>query len=342
MTHKTIEAASSHSFSLDRFCVKPELLGARHDFTFAGKSLTIQIPADQDDPATPHELRSVTCYMWRTEGRVPLEYQVRRIAMRIAIGRHLSIPEEALVVSPRRDELFTKTEKHDLQQLIDSQADLAHDAFRYWLSVLRWKSGVGTIGEPEVKYAGDSGGGAALQESSTGRRFWLQGHRIAVPGRKAIGASEWQLTRLALDRTEKPHIWFEFLFEGEQRINNADLMGAVLSLAVAFEAIVRTLVTHGLSKQPVEPVVLLLIDRTNLRSILNQLKSLSFWSKEWSRVTDFSAFNDLMNQRDGVMHSGKVEGLDANKLKEVYRKLKSFAYFASEFLEGAGGDLRAP
>ncbi len=187
-----------------------------------------------------------------------------------------------------------------------------------------------------MRHAGDWGGGAALEESSTSHRFWLKGATIVAPGRKAITQLEWQSAQIALKREQTPYVWFDFLFEGEQRINNADPIGAVLNLAIALEAIIRTLATHNLSKERIEPVVLFVVDHANLRSILSRIRSLTFWNRDWERVTDMSGFNALMDQRDTLMHSAEVKNLYEGDLRKLYAKLKSFAYFASDFLEAKG------
>jgi hypothetical protein len=312
--------------------VTPDLLGARHEFTFSGKAIAVEIPLAQENSTMPREFRSVECYKWRTEGNIPLEYQVKQIAMRIAVGHSLSIPEEALKVPPHRDELFTNAEREELQRLIDSLALLALDAFRHWLAVLRWISGVAYIGEPRVTHADDSSDGAALQESATRHRFWLQPRLIVVPGQKAITTAEWQSAQMALSQEKMPPIWFAFLFEGEQRLNNRDLIGAVLSLAIALESIIRNLVTDHLEKDRVEPLIFELVDRANLRSILSRVRNLTFWNQDLARVVDFSRFNELMDWRDRVMHSADTTALNEQDLRKTYAKLKKFAYFVSEYL----------
>jgi hypothetical protein len=210
---------------------------------------------------------------------------------------------------------------------------VALGAFGYWLRVLRWKSGIGHIGEPEVRAAGGSARTPSLQERETGHRFWLAPSIIVAPGRRAVTKSQWQATQDALTRMQPPPVWIDFLFDGEHRINNRDFTGAVLSLAIALEAIVRTLATQGLSTERVEPLIFKLVDRSNLRSILNDFRTLCFWSKEWERVTDFSAFNTLMNDRDRIMHSANTADLDEQKLRKLYAKLRPFAHFASDYLD---------
>ncbi len=264
---------------------------------------------------------------------VPLEYKINRIKMRIAVSGDISVPERALEVAPRRDELFTKPEKDHLDKLINEQSELAVDAFRYWLSILRWKAEAGHIGEPQVKASDHSTGGAALQDSASGRRFWLQPHYIAAQGSKVITPSEWQLAERALTDTKFPPIWFDFVFQGEQRINNHDLTGAVLSLAIALEAIVRGLTTDHLSKQTVEPLIYEVIDHANFRSILTRLRKLTYWNDDWNAVVDLGMFHKLMDYRDRVMHSADTRMLERKELRAIHAKVKAFAYFVSAFLQ---------
>jgi len=333
MGHKVVQAKSSHEYWLDRFCVAPELLGAKHLFEHAGRYISVELPATpQEDSKLDREFWDVECYKWLSAGHVPLEYKVNRVRLRATIGTDIAVPEEALKVSPRRDELFTKPERDHLDNLIKGQSGLALDAFRHWLSVLRWKSRVGHIGEPQVRNSGHSTGGAALQDSASGHRFWLQGHIIVGQGSKAVTPSGWQLAQAALKESKSPPIWFDFVFQGEQRINNHDLTGAVLSLAIALEAIVRTLVTHHLSEISIEPLISKIVDRANFRSILSGLRSLSFWDDGWEQVVDFSSFNALMDYRDRVMHSADTKDLERKKLRATHTKVEALAYFVSEFL----------
>jgi hypothetical protein len=333
MSHKIIQANSIHQFSPDRFCVTPELLGAEHVFDYSGKQVSVVLPtAQKESPALPRELSNVECYKWRTEGNVPLEYKVNRIKVRVAVGNDIAVPEEALKVAPRRDELFTKPERDRFDDLVNEQSELAIDSFRYWLSVLRWKAKAGHIGEPQVRASDHSSGGSALQDTASGHRFWLQPHRIVAQGSKVITPSEWQLAQKALMECKSPPIWFDFVFQGEQRINNHDLTGAVLSLAIALEALIRGLTTHHLSTQTVEPLIYDIVDRANFRSILGRIRKLTFWNSDWEKTIDFSMFNMLMDYRDRVMHSADIKMLNRQELMAIHAKVKILAYFVSAFL----------
>lgn len=331
MTHQWIEAYVSQSLSLDRFAIVADLLEAKHEFTFSERNVVISIPKLSND--SPSGERVVECYLWKARGNIPVEYLVRRVDVRVDAEKKVRVPDEALQRPPNQTDLFTKAEQEHLNGSVRELAAIGVGAFLHWLKVLRWKSGIGHIGEPTVLYPGYTSGGAALRAASTGHRFWLQPYRVVAPWRKAVTLAHWEVTQAVLREAKTLPIWFDFLFDGEQRINNNDLIGAVLSIAVAFEVTVRTLVTHHLRNQQIEPLVFEVLDLANLRTILNRLKRLTFWDDSWKGITDFSQFNQLMDYRDRVMHSADTSALDGQKLKKLHATVKEFIYFASAHLD---------
>jgi hypothetical protein len=106
----------------------------------------------------------------------------------------------------------------------------------------------------------------------------------------------------------------------------------VLSLAIALEVNVRFVFSDDLRRANLQPVVLEVFDLTNLRALLNRLKRIRHWDSNWAASTDFSAFNGLMNHRDGVMHSAKTESLDVIELRKMHAAVKKFAYFTCDAL----------
>jgi hypothetical protein len=306
--HKIIKANSSHRFRISQLYVATELLGASHNFTLAQKAVTVEVPQAKDT-------RYVKCYKWRAE--VPLAYQIKQITLHIAVDDKLSVPHQALN-APFTYENFTEAETRDFDELIDSLSVLALDALRYWLAVLRWKSGIASIGEPMVTLSDDAAGGAILEETATRHRFWVQPHRRTGRMHREITRAEWQSAQASLSEEQKPPIWFEFLFEGSQRINNCDLTGAVLSLAIALESILRTLVVT----QP----------RAGMALILDLMPKLKFWNQDWERAADLDRFKKLMSWRNRLMHSADIKDLNEQDLRRTYTTVKTFADFASEHL----------
>jgi len=272
----SIEANLWRRFYLDRLSIEPALVAAKHEFSFEGKHVTIALPAL--DPKAVRGQEKIACHRWHGvagQEMVPTQYEVYCVDMRVDLGEQIQVPEEALKPPPIHPELFDQSERTQLKKLTDDHVTLSTGAFTYWLKVLRWKSGIGHIGEPRVSYP-DRAGGAALQDTASGNRFWLQSYVIVAEPAPAVTSDQWKAAQAALTERKTPPIPFDFLFDGEQRLNNGDLIGSVLSMAVALEATIRTLATHHLSKLHVEELIFRLIDRTNLRSILGQLRFAEF------------------------------------------------------------------
>jgi hypothetical protein len=331
MTYIDVPTNVYRRFSLERFCITPELISARHEFIFEDRPVTVQLPALHKEEL-PFDQRRIDCYKWKSVGHIPLEYQVNNLDVEIELEDSIRVPKKVLQLHPNQFDAFDSCEQQRLNKIVGEMGSVASRAFEHWLRVLRWKSGVGHIGEPSVRYAAADGGGAVLRERATGHRFWLQGHTITGYGRRAVTLAEWDSTRTALNAKRVPPVWFDFLFDGEMRINNNDLVGAVLSLAIALEVNIRTVFSGELQKGTVEPAVLEIFDQANLRALLNRIKKLRYWNKDWDAVTDLSTFNSLMNYRDRAMHSAETKHLDALDLRKMYAAARKFAYFTCDFL----------
>jgi hypothetical protein len=324
-----VEVNSFHRFSLDRLSVTPELLGAAHRFTYEGKEIVLSIPkADKD--SVPFDQRRVHCWKWKAEGNVPLEYSVYNIDLEIELTKPLRIPEAVMQRPPNQFELIGDEEQKRLNSIVRDAANAAKKSFEYWMSVIRWKSGIGHIGEPRVRYASDQGSGAVLRERTTGHRVWLGPSVIVGRGDKSVSLPQWDATQEALSAGKDPPIWFGFLFDSEQRANNNDFTGSILSLAIALDVNVRRVFSHGL--QHTEAAVLDVLDQANLRSLLNRMKKLSYWDDDWKNAADLSIFNDLMTRRDQIMHSAKTGNIDMREFRKMYTAVKRFAYFTCDFL----------
>jgi len=302
-----------------------------HEFISEGKSVTIRLPPLEDEKV-PIDQRRVILDKWKTAGNVPLEYQVNDVDLEVDIERTIRVPEAMLRFPPNQFGLLQPKEQKQLDGVVTTMGGLAGRAFGYWLQVLRWKSKIGHIGEARVQYAGHGGRGAVLREEVTGARLWLQPNVITAVGSTAVSLTEWNATQTALTASKRSPIWFDFIFDSDIRINNNDLTGGILSLAIALEVNVRAIFSRDLRRLSVEPVLLEIFDQTNLRALLNRIKRLKHWDQQWEQAADLSSFNTIMNYRDRVMHSAATEKLDAKELRRLNATVKEFGYFTCEFL----------
>jgi hypothetical protein len=331
MTYVDVPVNVFLRFSLERFCITPDLISAKHEFVFEGRPVTLSLPG-LDKDTVPPEQRRIECHKWKSVGNIPLEYNVNSLDIEMELGDTIRVPEPVRHLHPNQFELFKPHEQKNLDQTVAEAGTIVRRAFEYWLRMLRWKSGIGYIGEPSIRYAGAHEGGAVLRDRLSGHRMWLQPHVIRAVGSRPVTTSQWDATQVALTACKLPPVWFEFLFDSEMRINNNDLVGAVLSLAIALEVNVRTIFSHDLRTADIEPVMLEIFDQTNLRALLNRIKKMRRWDKEWEKATDLSEINSLMNYRDRVMHSAQTENLDEVELRKMHAAVKKFAYFTCDHL----------
>jgi len=149
---------------------------------------------------------------------------------------------------------------------------------------------------------------------------------------RAVTSTEWDAVQAALSSNKQPPVWLEFLFEARMRMNNEDLVGAVLTLAIAFEVSLRKIFSAELERLNADPAILAVLDVANLRALLTRLKKTRAWNGDWEDATDFSTLHKLMDYRDGVMHMAKVERLNDAELPTMYAAVEKFAYFSAHVL----------
>src|SRR6266702_7144488 len=169
MRRVNIAANATSRFALQRFRVSAALVGAQHEFVFRGCPTLVQLPTAEMQSTTFNEHDPIRCDTWRSEGNVPLEYQVNSIRFIIQLEDRIDLPEKLLQLPAKQIELLDESEVRSLDSRVEAAAETLRSAFSYWLRVLRWKSGIGYIGEPTIEHAGSSGN-SALTDRTTGHR----------------------------------------------------------------------------------------------------------------------------------------------------------------------------
>ena len=256
--------------------------GKNYQFVYAERLIKISmphavwIPPPGLKPRLMGEFDEISCHSRHKNQNgeyVPTQYDVHCVDVAVALAEPIEVPGEFLQLPPNRYELVTESKKTELSKLAQENSRLASNAFAYWLTVLRWKSGIGHIGEPRIRDAGQKTGGEALRSNETNHRFWLPDMVFVIPRHDIVTEEHWNAAQEAFSNGKGPPVWFDFLFQSEQRLNNLDLTGAILSLAIALEVSVRILATLHLGDLGVETVIREIIDTANLRAILNRVQN---------------------------------------------------------------------
>ncbi|PSO17615.1 hypothetical protein [Bradyrhizobium sp. MOS002] len=330
MTYVEVPINVCAQFELERLCIVAELVAATHQFVFNDKAVTVHLPGPEK-PSVSFDIHNLRVISRRSADKVPLKYSVRTVTLEMALPEPIHVPDELLRLPPKQYKLVQPDENERLDQTVREAGEELRAAFAHWLAIVRWKSGIGYIGEPSISYGGD-GQSAALCERATGHRLWTETVRIAVQLDRAVTEADWAATQSALVAGKTAPVWFDFLFDSEMRLNNKDLVGAVLSLAIALETNIRYIFFGELSKATVDPVIVEILDLTNVRALLSRLKKTERWTEEWASATDVSTFHRLMDLRNNVMHLAITNDVDAQELRKMHKAVTTFAYFTSDAL----------
>jgi hypothetical protein len=329
----SIEACSHQGFPITNLTIHSELVGATHSFEHQGKRVHVSVPSPFSRIQTRRENREqiYAGSYWVGEEHNPLEYLVGLVHVRVEAGEPLNIPGAALEHPPIRLELFKESEQQRLTKLLRRLSGIGNGAFAYWLRIMRWKTGVVSIGAAQpVDHSFD--GSPDMECLATHRRFWLAGGGGIVPATEMVSCEQWAETQEALNKQEMPPLWLEFWFDGEHRIRKGDLTGAILSLAIALETAVRRLVVIHLSDKSIESIIYDTIDNSNISFIMNKFRSLSFWDKDWDRHCDHEKLRSLIQRRNDIMHVAKIGDLTESLLQDYSRVVKKFIYKVARFM----------
>ena len=243
-----IAPCSHHQFKISRLTIVPDLVGARHDFLHQGKRVVINLPA----LAQVIEGRRMTDaiesgWHWVGEEDKPQNFHVYVVHVRVR-GQEMEVPDEVLRSPNTRWQAFDENKQQSLVSLMDALSVTANDAYAAWLRVMRWKSGIGFIGEPYL-LSRSLARKPRLECCATGRHFWTADQVLTVPREETVSSQQWEEAQSALSSGDQPPIFLDFLFDGEHRARNSDFVGATLSLAIAFESAVRSLITAPLPNE---------------------------------------------------------------------------------------------
>jgi hypothetical protein len=119
-------------------------VSAKHQFIFNGVSVSLPGP---DEERSPFDLQRLRLTSWRSEGKAPLEYDVRSLTMEMELPESTRVPEEVRRLPPKQFELFQPAERDQLDRTVNEAGEELRTAHSYRLKFLRWKSGIGYIGD---------------------------------------------------------------------------------------------------------------------------------------------------------------------------------------------------
>ena len=300
LANRLIACKSWRRYNLRDLEIAPSVVGQSHKFIHANRPVEVRLP--EKPRRHKGQLRNdrISCTAFKLYGtrKKPLYYEVYSVDLLTELPKPRAVPEEAI---GRVDAtLLTKRLRLTLKRASNASADLSDQALEYWLRVMRWVTHNSRIGQP-MTVGLESGWSTYLLESISEKAFYAPGHVMNVPASHPVSMREWNKAQEILSSSLYPPLWIEYLFEAEHRLRSNDLQGAVISLAISTESLVRALFSLH-AKKPANSEFLKLIDRLSIGAIIDSWGRLGFKSPSWKAAFDRRQLKALFAVRNQIMH----------------------------------------
>jgi hypothetical protein len=303
-TWTKVHALAWNRFRVNDLNIAASLAGETHHLTVDGRPVTIQLPSfPPDAPGVMHQWDDDAIYCHSRRYGKPLAFLISEVDVVVDTGKKLGVPLERLNTALFDWQSPATHEKHE--KLSEQSAAIAVKAFNLWVRTLRWKVVKPYFGQRRFD-SPRSGWSTYLYDAKTKQRFF--GAALPIEARgfgTPIDRAGWKRVQRALTAGGTPPLWFDFVFEGQDRIMQGDLHGGILCLAVGVETVIRKLMKAHLRNPPNEPVMEML-DFVVIRRILDQWEDLGYWSPAWQAATDLTHLKRLFTLRNDVIHKAVV------------------------------------
>lgn len=320
--------------------VNGALLGRSHLFAFEGKAVRLQLPL-----AEASVVPDSACFRHRHYTRDPdnpaaSSYYVYRVMIETELLAPVSADSRVFKQHPNAYDVVPSADQAKYQRLIDENVLLLSAAFDRWQRVARWVSRNSLIGAQASRGGSHS---ARIVRRSDRQSVWVGTSVAMVRRAKDLTLQDWQSMQAALDAGVEPPIWFDYLAEGVHRVEVEDHPGALLSLAIGCETMMRALL-WAKAGRPSNPLAALLIDRANAQTIIGHWAELLEITKPEARTWKLSALHEMFDTRNKLIHEGTSASLNHAKLEGYKKAVQEFLDRADEVVRAAAGqrDYRSP
>ena len=236
-------------FRCQRFAVLPALMGKSHEFDFAESRVIITLPNINEVGDSNSTQPKALCQAWRpVNGEyIPSNYDIYRIQIRVTSKATPAIHPDMLNLNINQYDLIDEEEQQVLNDLGNSNFDLAVAAYEYWLAVLRWKTGDHRIGR--ATSVGNAGGQTPrLYAVDTEKAVWASTVVINFGASHKTTLEEWEACEVALQNSEKVPEHVILLQDGQENHERLDYRRSLIDIAIACEIYLRFKVLSSMPK----------------------------------------------------------------------------------------------
>jgi hypothetical protein len=247
-THVCVKARYSEKVRIKHLSMEAPLQGATAQFSFENELVEISLPRLPPDGklASDYRYREAEVDEWKNLTGEIINVHIYVVAVTI-LSLEFDLPIAAAQHPHIDTSLYSEAEARALDEKSDQLHFLARRAMDYWLRVVRWKTGLGLI-DIDTLPTGESLYRGRLINDSNGGGFYSPPIQRTFAGsrRYRLTAAKWSDIESAVCAGEKPPIWSEYQMRAHRRIDNADLVAAIIDLAVAAESVIRRAVDRQL------------------------------------------------------------------------------------------------
>ena len=283
--------------------VKPEVLGAYHNFPFQTHTIRIDLPGLNAIDDDTKSYARVTTGSRRTSDGTPVEFDIHRVSVTVNFPQEVHIHPDSLVRPPVAYDLYEDREKEAFEKQCNAHRDIAEAAFQYWVSIFRWKLDGLRIGHSE-KIGHDSGWGTYLHDVESRRPVWIERGIWIIKGHRVVNTEEWRAIEEQLQTSHRPPVYLNLRYDAEESIENRDYRKALIELAMACEIFIRQIV---LSRIPngVQQSLVLAIEELNINQFLTKhFRDLVPAEKQDQYRTLSKELSSLFAKRNKLLHIG--------------------------------------
>lgn len=306
--------------------VAPSLAGAVHHFSMQGRPVTFQLPKRPHQSDWSRDDAPISCRSWFGDragnGRIrPHHFCIREIECLLDTGKKRLVPERSIGVV--RSEYFSSIERKQLLRLTDTHSDIMNNAFLYWVDVLRWKSGISTICQPQVNREPNLTK-HYLVDAYTGKRFFSDVTVINVMLERVVSRRHWKEAQKVLDLGQSVPLWHICIAEAGQQLQLGDQRRFILDLAIASETAMRHL-TSKFIKEPINFEFQEIVNNVPSSRIFDKFGKLGFNSLRWKSLKgDINNIKKVMTYRNHIMHRGWREEVPGKECRELLNSVNKF------------------
>lgn len=316
-----VELKSWSRFLTRTLAVAPELLGQRHTFSFAGAIVCLQLPDVEmvDRPSRYDEVAS-SGPLGASKGEAEY-YEIHKVDVEVSLSVTRAIPEAVLTRPPKAFELFTDSERKDLDNLTDTHRAIAVEALDYWLRVVRWVTDDFRIGQAEVSGSG-SEWATYLVDAASEARVWAGTHMGTVESLNVVKQDQWLTMQAELEASSSVPVHVTLRHDALQSLRNGDYGSALLFAAMSCETYLRHTVHQHLPAD-LSPKRVKHVERARISQYLGDFFPEIVIGDALQQYQALKPkLSKLFERRNTFVHTGDSNGLTRELCLEFVRTTK--------------------